>query len=84
MLWPEKRRQDDLLNGKVPGLIDRTTVTSYIKVPIGFLPDSLRALIDWPHRLIPGMLPEAITLGTDPEGHAHCPALEPRPAGRGA
>ena len=68
MLWPEKRRQDDLLNGKVPGTMDRTTATSYINIPIGFLPDALRALIDWPHRLIPGMLPNAITLGPIPKG----------------
>src|SRR5712671_3071874 len=30
MLWPEKRDRDTLIPDKVPGLIDRTTETSYI------------------------------------------------------
>ncbi|MDP9120326.1 MAG: hypothetical protein M3O15_03000 [Acidobacteriota bacterium] len=38
MLWPEKRDQDPVLGDKVPGLIDRTTASSYLRVPVGYLP----------------------------------------------
>ncbi len=38
MLWPEKRDKDSILGDKVPGLIDRTTQTSYLRVPRGYLP----------------------------------------------
>ncbi|MCU1250280.1 MAG: hypothetical protein JWQ49_3309, partial [Edaphobacter sp.] len=38
MLWPEKRDRDTLIPDKVPGVIDRTTETSYITIPAGFLP----------------------------------------------
>jgi hypothetical protein len=44
MLWPEKRQQDALLGNKVPGTIDRTTVRSYIRIPIGFQPEILRPI----------------------------------------
>ena len=44
MLWPEKRDRDQLLGGKVPGVIDRTTKTTYLKVAVGYLPDSLQKL----------------------------------------
>ena len=40
MLWPEKRDKDSLLGDKVPGMIDRTTVTSYLRVPGGYFPTS--------------------------------------------
>ena len=33
MLWPEKRDKDSLLGDKVPGTMDRTTQTSYLRVP---------------------------------------------------
>ena len=42
MLWPEKRDKDRVLGDKVPGVIDRTTATSYLRVPKGFLPDFLQ------------------------------------------
>jgi len=38
MLWPEKRDKDKLLGDKVPGKIDRTTASSFITVPVGYLP----------------------------------------------
>ena len=41
MLWPERRDQDLLLSGKVPGRIDRTTTRSFLRVPAGYLPDGL-------------------------------------------
>jgi hypothetical protein len=49
LLWPEKRARDPLLGDKVPGLIDRTTSTSYLRVPAGYwvadVPDWLRAAL---------------------------------------
>ncbi len=45
MLWPEKRQHDSLLGAKVPGTIDRTTATSYITIPAGYIPDILRKLL---------------------------------------
>src|SRR5260370_931888 len=44
MLWPEKREKDDLLGGRGPGVIDRTTKTTYLRVAVGYLPDSLQHL----------------------------------------
>jgi hypothetical protein len=49
MLWPEKRRgnmQYKTANGKtLPGWIDRTFETSYIRVAKGYLPDFLLPLV---------------------------------------
>jgi hypothetical protein len=42
MLWPEKREKDAVLGDKIPGVIDRTTVTSWLRVPTGYLPDVLK------------------------------------------
>ena len=39
MLWPEQRDKDAVLGDKVPGVIDRTTVTSWLRIPTGYLPD---------------------------------------------
>jgi hypothetical protein len=44
MLWPEKRDKDELLGDKIPGKIDRTTETSYLKISYGYLPDALQQL----------------------------------------
>lgn len=44
MLWPEKRDKDELLGDKIPGKIDRTTETSYLKISFGYLPDALQKL----------------------------------------
>ncbi len=42
LLWPEKREKDRVLGDKVPGTIDRTTTTSEIRVPVGYVPDLLQ------------------------------------------
>src|SRR5260370_3226793 len=42
MLWPEKREKDAVFGDKIPGVIDRTTVTSWLRVPPGYLPDVLK------------------------------------------
>jgi hypothetical protein len=44
LLWPEKRDKDELLGDKIPGKIDRTTETSYLRVSFGYLPDALQQL----------------------------------------
>jgi hypothetical protein len=42
MLWPERRDQDPVLGSRIPGVIDRTTATSYVSIPKGYLPDFLQ------------------------------------------
>jgi hypothetical protein len=42
MLWPERRDKDAVLGDKIPGEIDRTTATSYLRIPAGYLPDFVR------------------------------------------
>lgn len=44
MLWPERRDKDELLGGKIPGKIDRTTEQSFLKISYGYLPDALQQL----------------------------------------
>ena len=56
MLWPERRRKDPIFandNGPGVGVIDRTTADSYIWVPSGYVPDSLRGLLGAGQRLFP-------------------------------
>jgi hypothetical protein len=69
MLWPEKREKDTLLGDKGVGLIDRTTHTSYLRVPAGYLPDFLQALNGWTSRLLPSVFgTEGIEIGPIPAG----------------
>jgi cytochrome c2 len=42
MLWPDKRDKDPVLSDKIPGVIDRTTVTSWLRIPTGYLPDVIK------------------------------------------
>jgi hypothetical protein len=42
MLWPDKREKDTVLGDKVPGVIDRTTATSWLRIPTGYLPDVIK------------------------------------------
>lgn len=69
MLWPEKRDKDALLPDKIPGMIDRTTQTSYIRIAGGFLPDFLRPLLSPGHRFLPSIFGDGeIVLGPIPKG----------------
>ncbi len=69
MLWPERRQQDSKLAGKIPGLIDRTTTTSYLKVSAGYLPDALRSTLGLGQRLAPWLFNGGgIELGPIPAG----------------
>ncbi len=69
MLWPEKREQDAVLGNKVQGTIDRTTATSYLRVPAGYLPDFLQPLVSPGHRFFPSIFGEGgLELGPIPKG----------------
>lgn len=69
MLWPEKRDKDSLLGDKIPGVIDRTTETSYIRIPVGFLPDYLKPLLGPGQRFFPAFFGDGdIVLGPIPKG----------------
>ena len=56
MLWPEKRRKDAVLGDKIDGYIQRTTSTSYIRIPARYLPDPLDEVVGM-SRLLPKLAP---------------------------
>lgn len=67
MLWPEKRDKDERLPDKIPGRIDRTTQTSYLKIAIGYLPDALQPIA----KQFPDLLDEKkenLVIGPIPKG----------------
>ena len=80
MLWPEKRDKDSVLGEKLraesdgslplPSLIDRTTATSYIRVPVGYVPGELRALAGIGRTVAPFLYGDdgAIEIGPIPKG----------------
>jgi hypothetical protein len=69
MLWPEKRRKDPVLGDKIPGVIDRTTARSYLRVAGGYLPPFLRPLLGPLHRYLPWLVGEGgVQIGPIPAG----------------
>ena len=69
MLWPEKREHDSVLGEKVPGTIDRTTKTSYLRVSGGYLPGALQPLLGFGERILPGFFSGGgLQLGPIPAG----------------
>ncbi len=69
LLWPEKREKDKVLGDKVPGIIDRTTTASYIRVPAGYLPNSLQKLRGLLNRFLPWLFGEGgVEIGPIPAG----------------
>ncbi|MDQ2948102.1 MAG: hypothetical protein M3Y27_19565, partial [Acidobacteriota bacterium] len=69
MLWPEKRDKDSLLGDKIPGTIDRTTQTSYLRIPKGYLPDFLQPLVEPGDRFLPSVFDQSgIAIGPIPAG----------------
>ena len=69
MLWPEKRDHDSVLGDKIPGVIDRTNQTSYIRIAPGFLPDFLRPLLGPGQRFLPWLFrDDSVVLGPVPKG----------------
>ena len=66
MLWPEKRDQDLVFGDKVHGMIDRATVSCYLRVANGYVPDNLRRLGTW---LFPSLFNEyGLEIGPIPRG----------------
>ena len=69
LLWPEKREKDPVLGDKVPGLIDRTTTMSEIRVAAGYVPDLLQPLLAPAGKVFPKLVDErGIRIGPIPEG----------------
>jgi hypothetical protein len=69
MLWPEKRDKDSVLGGKVPGLIDRTSEESYLRVPVGFLPGELKPLLGPLATFLPAIFgADGVEIGPIPKG----------------
>ncbi len=70
MLWPEKRAQDKVLGSKVPGVIDRTTTRSFIRIPVGYVPEILRPWRGPARKLLPQLFDANgdITIGPVPPG----------------
>jgi hypothetical protein len=70
MLWPQKRDKDLLLGDQIPGRIDRTTKTSYLRISPGYLPDALQKLRPIGPRLFPWLFNKegTIEIGPIPEG----------------
>ncbi len=62
LLWPEKRDKDPILGDKVPGVIDRTTTKSYVRIPKGFLPDFLQGVVELEEKVLPDvqLLPDIV------------------------
>jgi hypothetical protein len=69
MLWPERRDKDPVLGTKVPGIIDRTTTRSYLRVAPGYVPDELKPLTSWAQRLFPWAFKQGgVEIGPIPAG----------------
>jgi hypothetical protein len=73
LLWPEKRQGDKQYmtrSGKLaPGVIDRTTETSFLRVQGGFLPDFLQPLVGFFSHWLPWLFGEGgVEIGPIPKG----------------
>jgi hypothetical protein len=69
LLWPEKREHDSVLGNKVPGLIDRTSGPTYLRIPTGFLPEFLQPLVEPGDRLLPNLFEKSgVQIGPIPSG----------------
>jgi hypothetical protein len=69
MLWPDRRDKDAILGDKIPGLIDRTTTKSFLRVAMGYVPDHLKGALDLTSRLFPKLFGDGgIEIGPIPAG----------------
>ena len=69
LLWPEKRDKDPVFGDKVPGVIDRTTVTSWLRIPTGYLPDVIRNTKDFLQLIDPNLFDAGgLEIGPIPAG----------------
>jgi hypothetical protein len=60
MLWPERRERDSKLGNKVPGTIDRVTEPSYLRIPAGFLPDVVQAVLKPLSAVVPSLFTSGV------------------------
>jgi hypothetical protein len=67
MLWPETRTRDDVLGAKGVGLIERTTDTSWVKIPSAYLSGFEKTALGW---LLPGVVTASgdVQIGPIPKG----------------
>ena len=69
MLLRKPRQEDELLGDRIPGMIQRTTERSYLKIAVGYLPDALQSLakdsnlIDENGNLVIGPIPKGTPVG---------------------
>jgi hypothetical protein len=68
MLWPEKRPKDPVLGDKVPGVVDRTTVTSWLRIPTGYLPDFVKRSQSLLNLAVPLFDEKGLEIGPIPAG----------------
>jgi hypothetical protein len=69
MLWPENRDKDTVLGNKIPGLIDRTTTASYLRIPAGYLPNYLQPLLEPGDSFLPWLFTKSgVQIGPIPAG----------------
>jgi len=61
MLWPDKR-------DKIPGVIDRTTMTSWLRIPTGYLPDVIKRSQGVLKLAVPIFDQNGIEIGPIPKG----------------
>ncbi len=82
MLWPDKRDKDPVFGDKIPGVIDRTTVTSWLRVPTGYLPDAIKRAQSVLNLGGPGVRRKGHRDRPDPGRHAGRPAGQFQSIGR--
>ena len=69
MLWPEKRAKDSVLGDKIPGMMDRTTTRSYLRIAPGYVPDNLKGLVSTGKRILPALFGDGgVEIGPIPPG----------------
>ena len=67
MLWPDKRDKDPVFGSKIPGIIDRTTASSYARIPAGYLPEYIRKSADVAALIAPNLFKDGgIEIGPIP------------------
>jgi len=76
MLWPEKRERDSVLSDQ--GVIDRTTLTSYLRVAPGYVPESLQSWGNW---LLPSVFKKSGLEGEDTKAEKAGIEIGPIPKG---
>jgi cytochrome c2 len=68
MLWPDKRDKDPVFGDKIPGVIDRTTATSWLRIPTGYLPDAIRRSQSVLNLAVPVFDQKGLEIGPIPAG----------------